>query len=74
MLLKLDGIQGHRDAIIDGALVDVKSGLLSHKRLKDRSIASNDLSAIWFSSMGTLALLVKIIYSSERQSVPLGYR
>jgi len=41
--VELDGIQGHRDAIIDGALVDVKSGTtFGIKRLKDRSIASND--------------------------------
>lgn len=39
----LDGITGHRDCIIDGCLVDVKSASsLSFQKFKDGSIAEND--------------------------------
>lgn len=42
-VLYLDGIKGHRDAVIDGCLVDVKSASSpSFKKFKDGSIREND--------------------------------
>jgi hypothetical protein len=41
--LDVDGIKGHRDCVIDGCLVDVKSAAsFSFKKFQDGSIASND--------------------------------
>ena len=41
--LVVDGIVGHRDCVIDGAIVDVKSASsLSFKKFKDKTIAEND--------------------------------
>jgi hypothetical protein len=42
-VLEVDGIQGHRDCVIDGCIVDVKSASsLSFKKFKDKTIAQND--------------------------------
>lgn len=39
----LDGIRGHRDCVIDGCIVDVKSASsLSFNKFKNKSIAQND--------------------------------
>lgn len=41
--LSVDGIVGHRDCVIDGCVVDVKStSSMGFKKFKDRSIAQND--------------------------------
>lgn len=41
--LRLDGIVGHRDCIIDGCLVDVKStSTLSFSKFKDKTLAQSD--------------------------------
>lgn len=41
--ISVDGIVGHRDCIIDGCLVDVKSSAsLSFKKFKDGSLGQND--------------------------------
>lgn len=41
--LVVDGIRGHRDAVIDGCIVDVKStNSFSFKKFKDKSIAQDD--------------------------------
>ena len=41
--LYVDGVKGHRDCVIDGCLVDVKSASsLGFQKFKDKSIASND--------------------------------
>lgn len=41
--LFVDGVQGHRDCVIDGCLVDVKSASsFSFKKFKDGSIAQDD--------------------------------
>lgn len=41
--LYVDGIKGHRDCVIDGCVVDVKStSSLGFQKFKDRSIATND--------------------------------
>jgi hypothetical protein len=41
--LFVDGVQGHRDCVIDGCIVDVKSASsFSFKKFKDRSIAEDD--------------------------------
>lgn len=42
--LVLDGIVGHRDCVIDGCVVDVKSSTtFSYQKFKDGTIAQNDL-------------------------------
>jgi len=39
----LDGVMGHRDCVIDGAIVDVKSASsLGFKKFKDKTIAQSD--------------------------------
>jgi hypothetical protein len=41
--LFVDGIRGHRDCVIDGCIVDVKSASsMGFQKFKDKSIASND--------------------------------
>lgn len=41
--LRVDGIVGHRDCVIDGCIVDVKStSSISFKKFKDKSLAQND--------------------------------
>lgn len=41
--LYVDGVRGHRDCVIDGCIVDVKStSSLGYQKFKDRSIATND--------------------------------
>lgn len=41
--LYVDGVKGHRDCVIDGCIVDVKStSSLGFQKFKDRSIATND--------------------------------
>lgn len=41
--LEISGVPGHRDAIIDGHLVDVKSASsMGFKKFKDHSLATND--------------------------------
>lgn len=41
--LRLDGIIGHRDAVIDGMVVDVKScSSIAFRKFKDKSIRQND--------------------------------
>jgi len=41
--ISVDGVTGHRDCIIDGCIVDVKSSsTLSFKKFKDKTIAEND--------------------------------
>lgn len=41
--LYVDGIKGHRDCVIDGCVVDVKScASLSFQKFRDKSIAQND--------------------------------
>lgn len=41
--LYVDGVTGHRDCVIDGCIVDVKSSsTLSFKKFKDKTIAEND--------------------------------
>lgn len=42
-VITLDGIVGHRDCVIDGCIVDVKSSsTLSFRKFKDKSIKEND--------------------------------
>lgn len=41
--LYVDGVKGHRDCVIDGCIVDVKSASsLGYKKFADKTIASND--------------------------------
>lgn len=41
--LYVDGVKGHRDCVIDGCIVDVKSASsFGYQKFKDRSIATND--------------------------------
>lgn len=41
--LYVDGVKGHRDCVIDGCIVDVKSASsLGYLKFKDKSIATND--------------------------------
>lgn len=41
--LYVDGVKGHRDCVIDGCLVDVKStSSLGYQKFRDKSISTND--------------------------------
>lgn len=41
--VEIDGITGHRDCVIDGCIVDVKSASsISFKKFKDKTISQND--------------------------------
>lgn len=54
----VDGVMGHRDCVIDGAIVDVKStSSLSFKKFKDKTIAEDD-------SFGYLAQLDAYVLGS----------
>lgn len=56
---EIEGIKGHRDAVIDGTLVDVKSAsTYSFKKFKEGSLAEND-------SFGYITQLQSYLYAGQ---------
>jgi hypothetical protein len=53
--ITVDGILGHRDCVIDGCIVDVKSAASrSFLKFRDKTIAQDDPFGYWINSTGIL--------------------